>query len=227
MASLVLKMSVSLDGYVASADGSSDWVAAGRSPDGAEWVLDTVSNAGTHLIGAATYAMWAGFWPGAAGPFAQPMNEIPKVVFSDSLASAEWGPATIARGDLAAAVTRTGWWGDDPPYHAPVFVLTHHPRESLSMEGGTIFNFVTDGIESALEQAHAAASDRVVSVAGGASTVQQCLAAGMLDELYLHIVPIILGAGERLLENVGDPTLEPINVIASPAVTHVRYHVAR
>jgi dihydrofolate reductase len=106
MASLVLKMSVSLDGYVASADGSSDWVAAGRSPDGAEWVLDTVSNAGTHLIGAVTYAMWAGFWPGAAGPFAQPMNEIPKVVFSDSLASAEWGPATIARGDLAAAVTR-------------------------------------------------------------------------------------------------------------------------
>lgn len=84
----------------------------------------------------------------------------------------------------------------------------------------------TDGIDSALEQAHAAAGDRVVSVAGGASTVQQCLAAGMLDELYLHIVPIILGAGERLLENVGDPTLEPINVIASPAVTHVRYHVA-
>jgi dihydrofolate reductase len=92
MASLVLKMSVSLDGYVASADGSSDWVAAGRSPDGAEWVLETVGSAGTHLIGAATYA--------------QPMNEIPKVVFSDSLASADWGPATIARGDLAAAVTR-------------------------------------------------------------------------------------------------------------------------
>ena len=106
MATLVLKMSVSLDGYVASADGSSGWEAAGRSPDGAEWVLDTVSNARTHLIGATTYAKWAGFWPDAAGPFAQPMNEIPKVVFSDSLASAEWGPATIARGDLAAAVTR-------------------------------------------------------------------------------------------------------------------------
>jgi dihydrofolate reductase len=106
MASLVLKMSVSLDGYVQSADGSDDWVAVGRSPDGAEWVLDTVSNASAHLIGAATYAMWAGFWPDASGPFAAPMNEIPKVVFSDSLASAEWGPATIARGDLAAAVTR-------------------------------------------------------------------------------------------------------------------------
>jgi RibD C-terminal domain len=104
MASLVLKMSISLDGYVAPADGSSDWVAAGRSEDGARWTLETVGNAGTHLIGAATYARWAGFWPGAAGPFAQPMNEIPKVVFSDSLSSADWGPATIARGDLAVAV---------------------------------------------------------------------------------------------------------------------------
>jgi dihydrofolate reductase len=106
MASLVLKMSVSLDGYVAPADGSSDWASAGRSDDGARWTLETVSNAATHLIGAVTYARWAGFWQGAAGPFAQPMNEIPKVVFSESLASAEWGPATIARGDLAAAVTR-------------------------------------------------------------------------------------------------------------------------
>jgi dihydrofolate reductase len=106
MASLVLKMSISLDGYVAPADGSTDWVAAGRSEDGARWTLETVSNAGAHLIGAATYARWAGFWPDAAGPFAQPMNEIPKVVFSDSLTSADWGPATIARGDLAAAVAR-------------------------------------------------------------------------------------------------------------------------
>jgi RibD C-terminal domain len=97
MASLVLKMSVSLDGYVAPADGSSDWVAAGRSDDGARWTLETGSNAGTHLIGAATYTRWAGFWPGAAGPFAQPVNEIPKVVFSDSLTSADWGPTTIAR----------------------------------------------------------------------------------------------------------------------------------
>ena len=106
MGSLVLKMSVSLDGYVASADGSSGWEAAGRSDDSTRWVLDTVSNAGTHLVGAATYARWAAFWPGARGPFAQPMNEIPKVVFSDSLISADWGPATIVRGDLAAAVTR-------------------------------------------------------------------------------------------------------------------------
>lgn len=106
MASLVLKMSVSLDGYVAPSDGSSDWEAAGRSDDSARWTLETVRNAGTHLIGAATYARWAGFWPGATGPFAEAMNEIPKVVFSDSLTSADWGPATISRGDLAAAIAR-------------------------------------------------------------------------------------------------------------------------
>jgi len=106
MASLVLKMSISLDGYVAPADPSNDWAATGRSPDGGEWVLNTVSNAVTHLIGAETYKEWAAFWPDAAGPFARSMNEIPKVAFSDSLRTADWGPTTIARGDLAAAVTR-------------------------------------------------------------------------------------------------------------------------
>jgi dihydrofolate reductase len=104
--SLVLKMSVSLDGFVAPADGSSDWVAAGRSEDGAGWTVETLSGAGAHLIGATTYAGWAGFWPGASGPFARPMNEIPKVVFSESLTSADWAETTIATGDLAAAVTR-------------------------------------------------------------------------------------------------------------------------
>jgi dihydrofolate reductase len=106
VASLVLKMSVSLDGYVAPVDGSADWVAAGRSDDGASWTVETLSNAGAHLIGAATYTGWAGYWPGAPGPFAKPMNEIPKVVFSNSLSSADWGETTIALGDLAEAVTR-------------------------------------------------------------------------------------------------------------------------
>jgi dihydrofolate reductase len=119
-----------------------------------------------------------------------------------------------------------GWWGEDPPYHVPVFVLTHHPRAPLTMQGGTTFTFVTDGIESALEQAREAAGDDAIVIAGGASAAQQYLAAGLLDELYLHIVPIVLGAGERLLENVGDPTLEPVGVIASPAVTHIKYRVA-
>jgi dihydrofolate reductase len=120
-----------------------------------------------------------------------------------------------------------GWWGEDPPYHVPVFVLTHQPRSPLAMRGGTTFNFVTDGIQSALEHARSAAGDKNIHVAGGARTVQQYLAAGLLDELYLHIVPIVLGAGERLLENVGNPTLKPTTVIASPAVTHVKYRVLR
>jgi dihydrofolate reductase len=120
-----------------------------------------------------------------------------------------------------------GWWGEEPPYHAPVFVLTHHPREPLSMMGGTRFTFVTDGTASALEQAQVAAGDQMVSIAGGASTVRQYLATGSLDELYLHIVPVILGAGERLLEDVGDPVLEPVKVVASPAVTHIKYRIAK
>ena len=106
MASLVLKMSVSLDGYVAPSDRSTDWSTAGLSDDGASWTLETVSNAGAHLIGAATYAGWADYWPNASGPFAKPMNEIPKVVFSNSLASAAWAETTIATGDLAATITR-------------------------------------------------------------------------------------------------------------------------
>jgi dihydrofolate reductase len=121
----------------------------------------------------------------------------------------------------------TGWWGENPPYHAPVFVLTHHDREPLPMQGGTTFTFVTEGVESALEQARTAAGGRDVSIAGGASCVRQYLAAGLLDELYLHLVPITLGSGERLLEDVGKLTLEPIEVTASPSVTHIRYAVVR
>lgn len=106
MSSLVLKMSVSLDGFVASADGSNDWIAAGRAEDSTSWVLETISNTTLHVVGANTYAEWAAFWPDAPGPFAEPMNEIPKVVFSDSLSSADWGETTIASGDLTAAITR-------------------------------------------------------------------------------------------------------------------------
>ena len=106
MTSLVLKMSVSLDGYVAPLDGSTDWTAAGRSDDARSWTLETVRNASTHLVGAATYTSWATYWPSASGPFARPMNEIPKVVFSHSLTSADWGETTIAAGELAEAITQ-------------------------------------------------------------------------------------------------------------------------
>jgi dihydrofolate reductase len=122
-----------------------------------------------------------------------------------------------------------GWWGADPPYHAPVFVLTHHAREPVQMEGGTTFHFVTDGLDSALERARAAAGpDRNVCIGGGASTVNQALAAGRLDELFLHLVPIVLGAGARLFDGVGTGTrLTPVETIHSPRVTHVRYRVDR
>ena len=118
-----------------------------------------------------------------------------------------------------------GWWGDDPPYHAPVFVLTHHARAPLEMQGGTTFTFVTDGIESALAQASAAAGDRDVAIAGGASTVNQYLAAGAIDELRLHVVPLILGAGERLFDGVSRIDLEPLDVRRTDLVTHLRYRV--
>ena len=120
-----------------------------------------------------------------------------------------------------------GWWGDDPPYHAPVFVLTHYPRPPVTMQGGTTFTFVTDGIEAALEQAKAAAGGREVSIAGGASTINQYLAAGLLDELWLHVAPFTLGAGERLFEGVGSVTLEPLEVRGTDLVSHIRYRVAR
>jgi dihydrofolate reductase len=175
MASLVLKMSVSLDGYVAAADGSSDWIAAGRSPDGAEWVLDTVSNTGAHLIGATTYAEWAALWPGASGPFAKPMNEIPKVVFSNSLASADWGETTIATGDLAATITRL-----------------KHER-----------------------------SDGYLLAQGGVRFARSLVETGLIDEYRLVILPVILGAGERLF--AAPLTIEPVSTTAFSrgAVAHV------
>jgi dihydrofolate reductase len=116
-----------------------------------------------------------------------------------------------------------GWWGDDPPYHHPVFVLTHHPREPVEMQGGTTFHFVTDGIESALERARVAAGDKDVSLGGGASVAQQYLAAGLLDELVVSVVPNLLGGGARLFEHLGDAKLEQIEAVGAPGVTHIRY----
>jgi dihydrofolate reductase len=120
----------------------------------------------------------------------------------------------------------TGWWGEDPPFHMPVFVLTHHEREPLTL-ADTTFTFVTDGIESALEQAREAAGGKDVNIGGGADAINQYLAAGLVDELELHVVPIVLGAGARLFEGVGpDLALEQIRVVDAPGVTHVKYRVA-
>ena len=121
-----------------------------------------------------------------------------------------------------------GWWGDDPPFRVPVFVLTHHAREPLLKERGTTFTFVTDGIESAVEQARAAAGDRNIAIGGGANVAQQSLKSGLLDEMQINLAPVLLGDGTRLLDGLSGAgvRLEPIQVIDSPGVTHVRYGVS-
>ena len=123
---------------------------------------------------------------------------------------------------------REGWWGEEPPFQVPVFVLTHHAREPKPMPGDLDFTFVTDGIEAAVAQARAAASAKDVLVAGGADVVQQAINAGLVDELQVHVAPVLLGSGVRLFENLGaDVKVEPDRVIASPNVTHIRYRVVR
>jgi dihydrofolate reductase len=118
-----------------------------------------------------------------------------------------------------------GWWGEEPPFHNPVFVITHHPREPVEMQGGTTFHFVTDGIESALAQAKEAAGDKDVSLGGGANVAQQYLAAGLLDEIEISLVPELLRGGARLFDNLGDADieLEQVRVVRAPGVTHVTY----
>ena len=118
--------------------------------------------------------------------------------------------------------TWTGWWGDDPPYHHDTFVLTHHPRPSVEMAGGTTFHFVTDGIEAALDRAVKAANGLDVRLGGGPSTIQQYLRAGFVDEMLVAIVPILLGGGERLLDNMEGSGLVVSSFLASPSVMHVR-----
>jgi dihydrofolate reductase len=119
-----------------------------------------------------------------------------------------------------------GWWGENPPYHTPVFVLTHHQREPLEMEGGTVFHFVTDGIEAAMQAARLAAGEKDVLIAGGASVIQQYLDAGLIDEFWISLVPLLLGDGERLLDNLRSSIrLEQIEVVEAPGVTHLKFTV--
>jgi dihydrofolate reductase len=120
-----------------------------------------------------------------------------------------------------------GWWGDEPPYHAPVFVLTHHPREPVALSGGTTFHFVTTGFDDALRAAKESAGGGDVGIAGGASTVRQAFASDAIDELVLDIAPLLLGRGESLFAGVPDPGLRPVEVMHSPLATHVRYTTRR
>jgi dihydrofolate reductase len=124
---------------------------------------------------------------------------------------------------------RDGWWGDDPPFQVPVFVLTHHAREPVAKENGTTYTFVTDGIEAALEQAREAAGDKDVVVVGGANVIQQFLAAGVIDDFLVHVAPRLLGGGVRLFDELGTdlPAVELTKVVDSPGATHLSYRVVK
>ena len=211
MSNITCQISISLDGFVAGPNQSIDNPIGEGGMRLHEWAFQN-----------AAWRQQHGLDGGERNADAEVAAEVVQ-----GIGAYVMGRRMFGGGDGPWDASWRGWWGDDPPYHVPVFVLTHHPRAPLQMDGGTTFHFVTDGIESALAQARAAAGDKDVSIAGGASAVRQVLAAGLLDELYLHIVPIVLGAGERLLEDVGDPLLEPVQVVASPAVTHVKYRVVR
>jgi dihydrofolate reductase len=202
------QISISLDGFVAGPNQSIDHPLGEGGERLHEWAIKTASWRAQH---------------GTRGGDRNVDSEVIEAM-TEGIGAYIMG-RNMFGGDGPWDETGIGWWGDDPPFHVPVYVLTHHERAPLEMKGATTFHFVTDGIASALEQARAAAGDKQVAIAGGASAVRQFLAAGLLDELHLHIVPIVLGGGERLLEDVGDPILEPVEVVASPAVTHVRYRV--
>jgi dihydrofolate reductase len=206
---VVSQISISLDGYVAGPDQSLEDPLGKGGERLHEWVIATESWRRQH-----------GLEGGAPGPSSDVVAEAVAGIGSYIL-----GRRMFGGGAGPWDETWTGWWGDDPPYHVPVFVLTHHARAPLVMEGGTTFTFVTEGVAAALEHARAAAGDGDVAIAGGASAIRQFLAAGLLDELQLHIVPVVLGAGERLLDDVGDPRLEQTAVVAGAGVTHLTYRV--
>ena len=215
MSKLRCHISISLDGFVAGpnqseaeplgkgGEGLHDWVvrlAAWRQPHGMEGGEVTES---TRVLEESLENVGAGVM--GRNMFGPP-------------AGGPWGDGSWK-----------GWWGDDPPYHYPVFVVTHHARDPLQMEGGTTFHFVTDGIEPALEQAREAAGGKDVMLWGGGDIVGQYLAAGLLDELELHVVPLLLGDGAGPFRNLGDAEvqLEQVRAVEAPGVTHLKYRVVR
>ena len=215
MAKLSCELSISLDGFIAGPNPSEQdplgeggmalhqWafkLAAWRKPHGQE---GGEVNASTEVVERALASIGA-------------------VVMGRKMFGGEQGP-------WAEVDPWDGWWGEDPPFHAPVFVLTNHAREPLEKDGGTTFHFVTDGIESALAQARSAAAGGDVSLAGGADVAQQYLSAGLLDELRLNVVPVLLSGGTRLFAGGAGAgkTLEQTEVVAAPGVTHLTYRVVR
>jgi dihydrofolate reductase len=198
-------MSMSLDGFIAGPDDNKEQGLGKGGERLHEWAYDLASFHERH---------------GRAGGERNRDSEILEEAF-ENVGATVMGRRMFDLGEKP--------WGDNPPFRVPVFVVTHHGRDTLQKEGGTSFTFVTDGVESALEQAHAAAGDRDVSVAGGANVIQQCLAAGMIDEFQIHVVPLLLGEGRSLFDDRGaEPIeLETTRVIESPGVTHLRLRVVK
>jgi dihydrofolate reductase len=215
MARLFLDISMSLDGFVAGPNQTLEQP-LGEGGEGLhEWVFPLASWRAPHgLEGGET---------GADDDLVRErLERTGAVIMGRRMFSGGAGP-------WASDPNADAWWGDNPPFHVPVFVLTHHEREPVEKEGGTTFVFVNDGIESALAQAGSAAGEKDVALAGGASVAQQYLQAGLLDELHVHVTPVLLGGGVSLFGELGTdaPTLKLTKVLESPFVTHLSYDVAR
>jgi dihydrofolate reductase len=207
-------ISVSLDGYVAGPNQTQE-EPLGRGGEGLhDWLVQLKS-----------WREGAGMEGGVEGGVNDDVfREATANVGAEIMGRGKFGPA--ARGERGDDAWQ-GWWGDEPPFHKPVFVLTHHEREPLTLSD-TTFTFLTDGIRPALDQAREAAGDKDVFIGGGANTINQFLAAGLLDELEMHVVPILLGGGARLFDGVGpDVKLELVRTLDGPGVTHLKYRVVR
>lgn len=213
MSKVRVHISTSLDGYVAGPSQSME----NPLGEGGERLHDW-------LVRLKAWRERAGMDGGAEDVSTPVVEEEFTNVGAEIMGRGKFGPPQ--RGPWADDQWR-GWWGDDPPFHKPVFVLTHHEREPLTLSD-TTFTFVTDGIESALERAREAAGEKDVFLGGGANTINQDLAAGLVDELELHVAPILLGGGARLFAGVGpNLRLEPLRVVEAPGVTHLKYRVVR
>lgn len=212
MGKLTLDITMSLDGFIAGPNQTTEQPLGAGGERLHEWVYGLKSWREAH---------------GESGGESTPDDD----VIAESISST--GAVVMGRRMFSGGAgaweddpNADGWWGDDPPFGVPVFILTHHPREQVVKEGGTTFTFVTDGFESALADARAAAGEKNVHVAGGANVVQQYLE--ILDELQIHVAPLLLGDGVRLFDNLtARPELEVTRVIESPKVTHIRYRVVK
>jgi dihydrofolate reductase len=218
MGSVTADISMSLDGFIAGPNADREQPLGEGGERLHEWAFGLASWREPH---------------GLAGGTTGPDDEVMKESFESSgavvMGRRMFGGGDGPWGDPAwGDEPWEGWWGDDPPFHAPVFVLTHHAREPVAKQGGTTFTFVTDRIEAALDEARAAAGGKDVSIAGGASVIQQYLRARLLDELQIHLVPILLGGGTRLFDQLTEQIeLEKTRVIDSSGVSHLKFRVPK